>query len=315
MSLKLTEIEISAKLPKINRSMPVYKVKRVSLDERQQAIKQFQEILHIGKVLPVDMQDSLHLANKAGEIQYYRSSGALWVHSFVADDKYPDERRPWKVEQIKDDEDPENSKLVLSKEEQKKLAERTEELFEKTKLLSKQAYFSGVELDQVTRLDEKGKEVERFSGEANVRFLYKLDDIPVEGGGAKSYAFYNPGESEHELTGIYHCWRETVDARTIQMVTIEEILERAISQDRELVFHHKKRSLIQLNQVELVYFTMPPYKYQDYAFPSIHIIGSVIPEDKELRKRGFEFARFYNAAAPESYAKAELYADYLLSRP
>jgi len=314
MSLKLTDIEIAAKLPKINHSMPVYKVKPFSLEECQQAIRYFQEIMHIGEILPVNMQDSLHLVSKAGEIQFYRPSGGLWVHSFVADDKYSDERRPWKVEQVKDDEEPENLKLVLPKKEQKKLADRTVELFEKTKLLSKQAYFSGVELDQVTRLDEKGKEVERFPGEANVRFLYKLDDIPVEGAGAKSYAFYNPGEREYELTGIYHCWRGTTDAQTIQMVSIEETLERAISQDRELVLHHKKRSLIKINKIELVYYTLPPHKHQDYVFPSIHIIGSATPKDKKLRRDGFDFSRFYNAAPCESYAKEGLYADYLLMR-
>lgn len=314
MSLKLSEVEINTKLPQINRSMPVYKVKSASLDERQQIMKQFQEILQMGEIAPVDMQDSLHLANKTGEIQYYRSSGALWIHSFLADDKYPDESRPWKVEEIKDDTDPENRKFVLTQDVQRVLVKQTEALFEKTKLRSKQAYFSSVELDQVSRLDEKGKEMERFPGEANVKFLYKLEEIPVAGGGAKSYAFYNPGRNEHELSGIYHCWRETVDAKTIKMVPIEEILEKAISQDRELVEYHAKQYLIKLNQIELVYFTMPPYNYQDYVFPALHVIGSVIPKDTESKDNGFEFARFYNAALPESYIKAELYANYLLGR-
>lgn len=314
MSLKLSEIEIKTKLPQINRSMPVYKVKCASLDERQQIMKQFQEIMQMGEIAPVDMQDSFHLANKNGEIQYYRSSGALWIHSFVADDKYPDERRPWRVEQVKDEADPENSKFVLTPEVQKILVRQTDALFEKTKLRSKQAYFSSVDLDQVSRLDEKGKEVERFPGEANVKFLYKLDDIPVEGGGAKSYAFYNPGRNEHELSGLYHCWREIVDARTIQMVPIEEILEKAISQDRELAQYPKKQYLIKFNQIKLVYFTMPPYNYQDYVFPALHVIGSVIPKDTGAKDTGFEFARFYNAALPESYIKAELYANYLMGR-
>ena len=52
MTLKLSDIEITAKLPELMRSMPVYKVNSASLNERQPAIELFQDILHLGKAVP-----------------------------------------------------------------------------------------------------------------------------------------------------------------------------------------------------------------------------------------------------------------------
>jgi len=155
-----------------------------------------------------------------GMIQYYRPSGAIWAHNATADDQYPDESRPWKIETVKDPEDPENLKMVLKAKEEKQLLKTTHELLKRANLLSEQAYFDGVKLDQVAKLNEKGTEVDHFPGEATARFLYKLDGVPVDGAGAKSYAFFNPGDSDPELkdlgsslrlTFVNKCQRSNVD--------------------------------------------------------------------------------------------------------
>lgn len=311
MMLQLRDMEIRAELPKMGRSMKVYKVKSASLEERKPAIEFFREAMDLGELVPVDVQDSLYLVSDRGEIQFYRPSGALWVRDAKASDEYTDEKREWNVVEAQDDEDPGNTTLALSGDEQERLAKETAGIFEKTGLLGKGAYFAGVELDQVAKHGKEGKTEERFAGEANVRFLYKLDGVSVDGGGAKSYAFFNPGKRGHKMTGIYHAWRDIQDARDIEMIGIEEALERTVAQDRELVLYHEKQHSIKLTRVDLVYFALPPFNYQEYVFPSLRVVGSVISE--ENKREGFEFARFYNAAPPRSYAKADLYADYLIT--
>ena len=314
MTLRLSNIDIKAELPKIESTMMIHNVVGVSLEDRKQAIDLFQEALKLDRLYPVDVQDSLHFMSKYGMIQYYRPSGAIWAHNAIADDQFPDESRPWKTERVKDVDDQENLKMVLKREEEKRIFKISQELFKKADLLSERAYFDGVELDQVVKLNEKGIEVDHFPGEATARFLYKIDGVPVDGAGAKTYAFYNPGERSPELTGIYHAWRKITESKKIKMIGIEEALEGALAQDRELAVYHKRDALIRISKVDLVYMTLPAHKFQDYIFPALRTIGAVIPERGEKKQDGFEFAKFYNALPAEHYAKADLYADYLFAR-
>lgn len=310
MKIKLKDIDIAAKLPKMKSVMPVFEVKTPSFQERVRAIDLFREVLDLGKTSPVHIQDSLHLISRKGEIQYYKPSGSLWVINNRIDKKYSNERRNWKnIIKIQDPDDPQNIKLALAKKEQKKLFLQSKELFRRANLLSRESYFYGVDLDQASKLNEQGKEVGRFAGEANVKFLYKIDDIKVEGPGAKTYAFYNPGKRKHELKGIYHAWRNISSVHEISMPGIEESLERALSDDKELLLHKRKGSSIKLSKIDLIYFSFSPFKYQDYLFPALRVVGSVVPQKNRLE--GFEISRYYNAAAPKSYIKAGIYADYL----
>lgn len=314
MTIGLSNLNIEAELPEIEPKMKVHTVVGATMEERRQAIDFFQETLNLNKLYPVDVQDSIHLMSENGMIQYYRPSGAIWAHNATADDQFPDERRPWKIETIKDPDDLENLKMVLQPEQEKQLLKSTEELFKRADLLSDQAYFAGVELDQVAKLNKKGTVVDHFPGEATARFLYKLDGVPVDGAGAKSYAFFNPVDDGSELTGVFHCWRKIKQSKDVRMFGIEEALEGALSQDRELALYYKRDALIKISKVELVYMSLPPHKFQDYIFPALRTLGSVIPERGEKTTDAFGFAKFYNAIPAEHYAKADLYADYLFAR-
>jgi hypothetical protein len=86
-------------------------------------------------------------------------------------------------------------------------------------LLSAQARFSSVTLDQVAKLDAKGQEIERGVGEASVRFLYRLESIDVAGPGAKSYAYFNPGADAPKFVSAYHAWRPVKDSRCIRAMS------------------------------------------------------------------------------------------------
>lgn len=311
MAFRLSDIKLSGPLPEWWRSMSVYRVKSPSLEERRPAMDLFADVMGLGELVPVEVRESLHLIGKRGEIQFYRPSGALWVRDTAADADYDDERRPWTVNEAPDDQAPGETKFVLDKTTGKELADRAGELFGKAGLLGEEAYFAGIEIDHVARLDERGQEVERFPGEANVRFLYKLGDFRIDGPGAKSYAFFNPGKREPRLTGLFHCWRGVEEARQVHMVGLEQALETTVAHDRELASYHEKGQSIELSKIDLVYYSLPAFKHQGYLFPALHVVGSVVREETEGGGTGFEFARFYNAAPTRNYADAGIYADYL----
>ena len=121
----------------------------------------------------------------------------------------------------------------MLKETEQDLIEKSNTIFEKSKLLGKEAFFSDVSLEQISKLDEKGNEIDTIAEEATVRFLYKLNGIMVDGGGAKSYAFFNPAEKENGLIGIYHAWREITDSIKIRTRTIKEVVESALKNYEE----------------------------------------------------------------------------------
>ena len=98
------------------------------------------------------------------------------------------------------------------------------------------------------------------------------------------------------------------------MVGIEEALERALVQDKELLSYFDKQYALAVDEVKLVYYTRPPFKFQDYVFPALHVVGSAIPKNADELGHMFEFARFYNAAPPKSYANAGVYAAYFATR-
>jgi len=309
--MALHDIKIMAELPDVPKRMSVFTVRAASLDERRNAVDILRNELELGELHTVDVMDSLHFVSKNGEIQYYRPSGALWARNVAADELYEDEMRPWKTEAVEEKDG--NIALVLPKSTEEELTREARSLFEKAGLLGEHAYFLDISLEQIVNLDEKGKEIERFPGEAIVRFLYKLDNVNVNGGGAKSYAYYNPGD-KGGLVGIFHSWREIVDTCSVQTIKIKEVINTVIAEDKEVRLYHERGYTVELTEMELVYYSLPPFMYQEYVFPALRVIGSVFPGTSENEKRqGFEFARYFHVVSAEEYAKAGLYADYLIT--
>ena len=311
MALQLSDIKISVKLPEIPSDLPVYVVHAASLEEREPAIRFFRKLLRLQNVVPLDESDSLCLAGDSGEIDFYRASGSLWLEDFGADAGYADERRPWNVVEVPDKSVPQGNKLGLSEPEAARLGGQARKMFTKAGLMSSEAFFAGVELEQVSEFDAQGKEVGRFVGKACVRFLYRLGGIEVDGPGAKTYAFYNSGRDWPRLSGAYHSWREVKEKREIRLAGIDQILERTVVQDPELRLSRRRIRSIELCQVDLVYLALGPETYQQYVFPALRVDGRVLLEASSQEREGFEFSRFYHAATREDYAASQLYAGYL----
>lgn len=310
MPLKLDDLIISAELPDIRKEMPVFKVRGASLEERQGAIDVLGGSLDLGKLSAIEIGDSLHFFSKTGEVQFYRPSGGIWARNTAMDEAFDSEMRPWKTEAMADDEDEAIRTLVLPRSISKELVEQTQAIMEKAGLSSKHAFLAGVELEQIAELDEKGRQVGQFAGEASVRFLYRLEDVAVDGAGAKSYFYFNPGDGGPLMVGAFHAWRDTVDARPVSMRPSEAALDVALAKDEELGLYHERGHRIELTAVDLVYYTLPVFEFQELVFPALRVVGSVF-EELERGNEGFEFARFFHATPAEEYARSDLFADYL----
>lgn len=314
MELNINDIEIKSEVPKIPDSLPVYKVKTASLEERRPSIEFLGKLLKFSKLYHVEVEDFVHILSKEGEIQYYRPSGAIWARNIIYDREFKNEGRLWKTNTSTEENDKDVVDLVLSKETEQDLIKKSNAIFEKSKLLGKEAFFSNVSLEQISKFDEKGNEIDTIAGEATVRFLYKLNDIIVDGGGAKSYAFFNPAEKENGLIGIYHAWREITDSIKIRTRTIKEVVESALKTDGELRLYLKKNYKIQFREIELVYNSLPPFMYQGIIFPVLKVLGSIKSNFEKDQGKGFEFGRYYHLVHPNDYVKSELYAKYLVTR-
>ena len=309
MPLTIDDLKISAKLPDLQSEMPVFTVRSASLDERRAAIEMLGDRLDLGNLAAFEVKDSLHFCSKAGEVQFYRPSGALWARHAAADESYDNEVRPWKgLERVEDKDGVQT--WVLSDSASGALVEQSRAIMDRAGLLSEHVSLAGVELDQVAQLDAEGKQIGHYAGEATVRYQYRLKEIAVAGAGAKSCFYFNPGDRGPALVGAFHAWREIVDARSVRVHAPEAALDLALTADPELSAYHEQGYRIDLTDLDLVYYTLPAFAYQTLVFPALRAKGRALGKG-ERGEQGFEFARFLHVVSAEDYARADLFADYL----
>lgn len=310
MAVNMDDLVISADLPEAREDMPVFTVRSTSLKERQGTIDLLGKRLDLGELAVAEIEESLHYISKAGEVQYYRPSGALWARNTAAGRAFDSESRPWKGLEKAGEKD---QRLVLPASMANELAGQAQAIMEEGKLSSKHAFLAGVDLEQVAVLHQEGEEEGPQAGEAVARFLYRLDDVMVDGGGAKSYFYFNPGSRGTKMVGAFHVWRDVVDARAVAVPKPEAMLGVALARDPELSLYQERGYTVELRAIDLVYYAFPAFMHQELVFPALRVVGSVAVEGEKGRE-GFDFGRYFHALPPEAYARAELYALYL-SKP
>ncbi len=310
MPIQLRDIEMAGRLPAIAATMPVFIVRGASVEERKPTIDHLGDVLKLGELHAVGAEGSQFFAGEAGEIQFYRPSGALWARNALANREYQDERRPWKqLEKVADPDTREGEKLALVKEAEELISSLAKALLTRASLLAREATFAGVSLEQFARLDAKGKEVERLAGEATARFIYSLDGIRVEGPGAKTYVFFNPGDNGPRATGLFHCWRSVRAAKDVRPAGVEAALESALTRDRELAQYAERKYRIRVTDIRVAYHALGATEHQEYVFPVLRVDIALMAPARS--PQGLELKRIYHAVPPASYAHADLYATYL----
>ena len=309
MSIKLSSVEIQAKLPSWSATVAVPLMRAPSIEERRTAVGRLGEFMQLGAMRAVEMEHGLVMASERGDITCFRASGAVWARDAMAAADARDELRQWDglIPSTVD-----GQRVALNRDMSAKLVSRAKELLQPLDLLGKEVASEDVQLEQVAQLDEKGNELRNGAGQATVKFQYAVNGLPVRGAGAKTLAFAEPGNGTPRFGGIFHAWRPVVGQATLKLPVLEEALGVGLLTDPELDRYSEAGHRIQITRLELVYLALPAFLQQSHLIPAFQIEG-VVSEGK--LGISFHFGRFHHAVPPRAYAEAGLFAPYLAQNP
>lgn len=307
MALKAEDLSIKARIPELPSSMSLLELKGASLEERRWTIGALSRRFDLGELTPVETPHSLIFASKRGEVEYFHASGAIWARNVEADEKAENEERKWTG--LHEVGRGENRRFTLDGKETKRLSELAISLLGEAGLLRDYILCNKVELDQVTHLDEKGHEISRGAGSATIKFIYAVEGVQVLGPGAKSLVFAEPKDSEPEIVGVFHVWREIATGRQVRLPSIEGALSVGLLKDPELNRYHRRGYRIQITRLDFGYLALPAFIQQSFLFPIFQVEGAVLCSRN--RPDSFYFGRYYHIVTANQYAKAGVYADYL----
>src|SRR6185295_7301931 len=143
----------------------------------------------LGALRPVELEHAVVMASKQGDITFFHASGAVWARDATATQGTTNELRKWEgtVESTTD-----GQRTTLNPDASRKLITQAKDLLQPLGLMGKEVISEAVQLDQVAQLDAKGKEISHGAGQATIKFLYAVGNVPVRGAGAKTLAFAEP---------------------------------------------------------------------------------------------------------------------------
>lgn len=305
MPLKIGDLDFKAKLPQIPSSVPVFELSSPSLDARREGLARLSRHLRLGDVRSVEVDHGTVLASERGEIEYFHASGAVWARDATAARAGRNELRKW--EGVKEGKTGGN-RVTLAADASRRLIGQARELLDSTGLIGREVASQSVSLEQVARLDAKGKEVQFGAGQATVKFLYEVEGLPVRGAGAKTLAFAEPAR----VVGAFHAWRTVGKPTSVKLGSAEAALGVGLLTDPELSLYQAAGHRIQITRLDFVYLALPAFMRQSHLFPAFQIEGSV---SKGKRGDAFLFGRYHHAASPKAYAAADVHGPFLSVNP
>ena len=175
MSIKLSSVDIQAKLPSLPASLGVPSLRSPSLEERRTAIGRLGEFMKLGALRAVELEHATVMASERGDVTCFRASGALWARDAMATADTRDELRKWDglvTSQV------DGQRAALNRDMSTKLITRARDLLQPLDLLSKEVASESVQLEQVAQLDGKGNETAHGAGAAAVKFQYAVGGVP-----------------------------------------------------------------------------------------------------------------------------------------
>jgi hypothetical protein len=305
----MTDLEFKINLPKLPTSIPVLALSAPSLEERSTAIRRLGEHLNLGDLRSAELDHAVVLASKRGDLHYFYASGAILARDATAGQDAKNELRKWDNLQ---DSKTGGQRITLDPDTSKRLIGQVKGLLEPIGLLGRELASESVQLEQVSHLDARGKEMEYGAGRAIVKFGYAIGGVPVRGAGGKTLAFAEPGQGQARITGAFHAWRIPGRATAVKLPPIDQALGVGLLTDPELDLYHAAGHKIQITRLELVYLALPAFLRQSQLFPAFQVEGRV---SEGKRGIAFDFARFHHAVPPSTYAAADLVEPYLTINP
>jgi hypothetical protein len=309
MPLKMSDLEMKARLPQLPPSIPVFALSAPSLDDRRAAIGRLGEHFKLGDLRSAELDHAIVMASPQGDIHYFHASGAVLARDATAGREQKNELRKWDGLQ---DSKTGGDRMTLNPDASKRLIAQAQGLLEPIGLLGHEKASATVQLEQVAHLDATGKEIAYGAGRATVKFGYAVEGVPVRGAGAKTLAFAEPSTGAPRITGVFHAWRTLGQAKAIKLPSLEQALGVGLLTDPELDLYHQAGHRIQITRLDFGYLALPAFMRQSHLFPAFQIEGKV---SEGKRGIGFGFARYHHAASPAAYAAASLAGPYLTVNP
>jgi len=309
MTIKISSIEMMARVPQLPKTLPVVALTIPSLEERRQSVLRLAEQMQLGTMKSAQLEHGLVMASERGDITVFHASGGVWARNAILSKGDTTELRQWAgVVDSKID----GQRMAFAPEVSRKLSDDVRELLAPLGLIGREALAPSVQLDQVAQLDAKGTVVSFGAGQATVRFEYALGEVPVRGAGAKTLAFAEPAGGRPAVGGVFHVWRTPAEAVDVKIDTVEAALAVGLLEDPELDRHAAAGHRITVTKLEFVYLALPAFMRQSHLFPAFQIEGEVSEGKLGM---SFHFGRYHHAVSPKAYAAAGLHGQYLATNP
>jgi hypothetical protein len=198
--------------------------------------------------------------------------------------------------------------MTLNADVSRRLVGEARELLEPLGLIGREVASASVQLEQIARLDARGKEVAHGAGDATVKFSYAVEGVPVRGAGAKTLVFAHP----RGIAGAFHVWRTPGKAASVKLGSLDTALAVGLLSDPELGYYRAAGHKIQITRLDFCYLALPAFMRQSHLFPAFQIEGTV---SRGKRGEAFAFGRFHHAASPKAYAAADVFGPHLATNP
>ena len=155
--MKLNQLTIKTRLPDWRASTPVFAMPEAPLQARRAAARKLGDSLKLGTLRAVELEQGQVLASERGDIAVFHANAVVWARDARATAEAKDEMRDWPGLQAATT----GADFTLSADAAKLLAASVTDLLRPLDLLSREAGSATVQLEQVSMLDAKGKELKR----------------------------------------------------------------------------------------------------------------------------------------------------------
>lgn len=309
MTLKIEDIRFETDLPRIPDIGPVVEVAAPDFEARGAGMKALVERLDLGAAKEAHTEFGRALVSRRGEVEYFHASGAVWSINLASSRKQKNELRDWG--DLTRAKGPDGvTRLTVAPKMRDRIAELAGELGERAGFDREHADAPYLDMQQVARLNRKGEEVKSGCGEATMVTPYRLEGLPVLGGGAKTLIDVVPMGEDLTPVGAVNIWRRPTGTRKVKLGGTEAVLAAGLLEDPDLNLAAENGGKIVVETLRFGLMALPATMRQELLFPVIEVAGRVRLRRKEKAPH-YNFGRICPAATQKTYAAAGLYADYL----
>lgn len=307
MTLRIDDITFETDMPKLPDVAPVFRCEAPNFKERAEGLSAIAKRLDLGDVRELESEYGRMLASKAGAVEYFSASGAVWATNAALDAEGDDEFLDWG--DLREGKDADGQVVfALDDRAQQHALRLASDLIEMGGFDMKHALKPQVKLMQVAQADEEGRTIRQGAGEATVTFGYAMEDLPVIGAGAKTLIDVIPMRGEMIPTGAVNVWRTPQAQDEVQIGGTEAGLAAGMLEDPDLNIAAEKGGKITIQRVRLGLMAMPAAVHQGVLFPALEYEARVDMREKEEH---YFVGRVAPVAPPKAYERTGLVSAHM----